>query len=459
MFITRVKAEGLAINSYVIGSGEEAVVIDPLRDTDQYVETAAGHCVRIKYLLETHRHEDFALGSTELRSLTGAKICRGNKTGVTYGDVTLKDGGELWFGNALIRAIETPGHTADSLTFALYEAGRPGIPLAAFCGDVLFPGSCGRIDFCGESGKAECAATLYRSIHDRLLPLGDQAILYPAHGSGSVCGTGISDRDETTIGFERLTNHWLKLDLDQFVQAKTSEKLEYAPYFRRMEHWNTRGPPPVLRRRLPEPLDPASLKRSIPREGAVLVDTRLPQAYAGGHIPGSYNIWLRGMTLYPGWLFDTTNKIYIIPERPEDVPTIDTYLRRIGFEGVTGYLCGGFEAWQNLAGPVEHSGIINIDELKVCIEKGTIHLVDVREPSEWDSGALPGADLRFLGRLQDNLPQIPMDSPVAVICDTGRRAGVGVSILLKAGFSDVYLVSGGMEAWRNKGYPVDRPEY
>ena len=459
MFITRVKAEGLAINSYIIGSGEEAVVIDPLRDTDKYLETAAGQCVRIKYIFETHRHEDFALGSTELRSLTGARICRGGGTGVKYADSTLKGGSELLFGDALIRAIETPGHTSDSMTYVLFEAGRPGIALAAFCGDVLFPGSCGRIDFCGESQKAECATTLYESIHDRLLPLGDQAILYPAHGSGSLCGTGISDREETTIGFERLTNHWLKLDLETFVHAKTAEKLEYAPYFSRMEHWNTQGPSPVLRRKLPEPLDPASLKRSLQHDNSILIDTRLPPAYASGHIPGSYNIWLGGMTLQPGWLFATGNPIYVIPERPEDVSKIDLYLRRIGFEGVTGYLCGGIEAWQNLGGPVERNGVIRVDELKDRLGKGTIHLVDVREPSEWDSGIVRGVDMRFLGGLKDDLPHIPLDLPVAVMCDTGRRAGVGVSILQKAGFSDVYLVSGGMAAWRSRGYSVDLPEY
>jgi hydroxyacylglutathione hydrolase len=456
MFIARVKAEGLAVNSYLIGSGNEAVVIDPLRDTEAYVRIADEQCVKIKLILETHRHEDFALGSVELRSQTGARICRSGRMDVKYCDVKLNDGGELWFGNALIRAIETPGHTADSMTYLLYEAARPGIALAAFCGDVLFAGSCGRIDFCGESRKAECATDLYNSIHDRLLPAGDQAILYPAHGSGSVCGSGISDRDDGTIGFERLTNPWLAMDLDRFVRAKAAEKLEYAPYFGRMEHWNLNGPLPVLKRRLPEPLDPASLKRSLKSETAVLVDTRLPQAYAGGHIPGSYNIWADGMTLHPGWLFDGNTKFYLVPERPEDVPEIDRYLRRIGYEGVAGYLCSGFAAWQNLGGPIERNGVLTVDELKDRLDSGTIHLVDVREPSEWDMGIIPGADLRFLGRLTGDLPQVSRDSPVAVMCNTGLRAGIGTSILLKAGFTDVYTVPGGMTAWKNKGHPVEK---
>lgn len=457
MFITRIKAEGLAVNSYLIGSGSEAVVIDPLRDTDKYVELADRKCVRIGHILETHRHEDFALGSAELRSLTGARICRSGRTAVKYNDSPLTDGTELWFGNALIRAIETPGHTPDSMTYVLYDTARPDLALAAFCGDVLFAGSCGRIDFCGEARKAGCATELYRSIHDRLLPLGDQAILYPAHGSGSVCGSGISDRDETTIGFERLTNRWLNLDQETFVREKAAEKLEYAPYFRRMEHWNVHGPSPVRRRRLPEQLDPASLKRSLGRDGAVLVDTRLPQAYAGGHIPGSYNIWLDGMALHPGWLLDSDSKIYVVPERAEDVQTIDRYLRRIGFEGVAGFLCGGFTAWQNLGGPVEYSGVITVDELNEFLGSGRIHLIDVREPSEWDTGIVPGADLRFLGTLEEELPQVSADTPLAVVCSTGLRAGAGVSILQKAGFTEVYNVLGGMTAWKNKGLPTVHP--
>lgn len=454
MFITRVKAEGLAVHSYVIGSRDEAVVVDPLRDTDRYLEIATSRCVRIRYILETHRHEDFVLGSVELRSLTGARICRSSQAGVKYTDKPLKDGSELLFGDAVIRAIETPGHTRDSLTYVLCEANRPGISLAAFCGDTLFPGSCGRIDFSGESMKIECATALYGSIHDRLLPLGDQTLLYSAHGPGSVCGSGISDREASTIGFERLTNPWLALDIDAFVQEKIAEKQEYAPYFSQMEYWNVHGPPPVLRRRLPEPLDPASLKRSLKRSGAVLVDTRLPPAFASGHVPGSYNIWMGGMTFYPGWLFEEKGKIYVIPERPQDVPVIDNYLRRIGFEGVAGFLCGGYEAWHNLGGPVEYSGIVSVEELKDRLGEGTIHLVDVREPAEWASGTIPGADLRFLGRLKGDLPQVAPDTPVAVVCGTGLRASLGVSILQMAGFSEVYVVSGGMTAWKNRGYPI-----
>lgn len=458
MFIARVTAEGLAVNSYVIGSRDEAVVVDPLRDTKRYLEIATSRSVRIKYILETHLHEDFALGSVELRSLTGARICRSGQAGVKYTDTPLKDGSERMFGDAVIRAIETPGHTPDSLTYVLYEASRPGISLAAFCGDTLFPGSCGRIDFCGEPRKAECATALYGSIHDRLLPLGDQALLYPAHGSDSVCGSGISNREVSTIGFERLTNPWLALDIDAFIREKMAEKQEYAPYFSHMEHWNVHGPPPVLRRRLPEPLDPASLKRSLKRSGAVLVDTRLPPAFASGHVPESYNIWMKGMTIYPGWLFDEKSKIYVIPERPQDVPVIDNYLRRIGFEGVAGFLSGGYDAWHNLGGPVEYSGIISVEELKDRLEERTIHLVDVREPAEWASGTIPGADLRFLGRLGGDLPQVALDTPVAVVCGTGLRASIGVSILQMAGFCEVYVVSGGITAWKNRGYPVGMTE-
>lgn len=458
MFITRVKAEGLAVNSYLIGSGDEAVVVDPVRDPERFVRHATERCVRIRYILETHRHEDFALGSAELRSLTSAKICRSGQTEVKYCDLLLKSGSEIQFGDAVIRAVETPGHTPDSLSFALFEAGRPGIALAVFCGDTLFSGSCGRIDFGDPEKKPDNAASLYESIHERLLPLGDQALLYPAHGAGSVCGAGISDRDETTVGFERLTNPWLSMDLESFVRAKVAEKHEYAPYFKRMEHWNTHGPSPVLRRLLPEPLDPAAVVKLLDREKTVLVDTRLPAAFASGHVPGSYNIWREGMTVQPGWLFESGVKVYLVPERQEDVTTVDHYLRQIGFDGVAGYLCGGFQAWQNAGRPADQNGMLPVEKLKSCLDSDEIHLIDVREPGEWSSGVVRGADLRFLGRLQKNLPDISQDTPVAVMCNTGLRSGIGVSILLKAGFTEVYNVQGGLSAWKNRGYPIIKPE-
>ncbi|HUL62886.1 MAG TPA: MBL fold metallo-hydrolase, partial [Methanocella sp.] len=302
MIFLRFISEGLAARSYLIGSGREAVVVDPRRDVDEVLEAARARCVKIRYVLETHRHEDFVLGSTAVRAATGAPVCRGESPAVKYADRRLKDSETLRIGGLLIKALETPGHTPDSLSFALYEAGRPDVALMAFSGDALFAGSCGRVDLNGEGRKAESAELLYRSLHEKLLPLGDQAILCPAHGAGSVCGRGISDRDEATIGSERTTNRWLAYDRETFVREKVAESPPFPPYFRLMERLNSDGPPPLPE--APVPAGVGQLGQALREEATCLVDTRMPTAFAGGHVPGSLSIFLDGMAAYPGWLID-----------------------------------------------------------------------------------------------------------------------------------------------------------
>ncbi|OPY26295.1 MAG: molybdopterin biosynthesis protein MoeB [Methanocella sp. PtaU1.Bin125] len=456
MFFLKFTAEGLSATSYLIGSGGEAVVIDPGRDIDRYVNAARERCLAIKYILETHRHEDFVLGSTALKAQTGALICRGRNDEVLYGDARLNDGDTLEFGGMMLRALETPGHTMDGLSFALYESGHPDVALMAFSGDTLFAGSCGRIDFYGEGRKAECAGMLYRAIHEKLLPLGDQAILCPAHGAGSVCGAGISDRDETTIGYELRANPWLSYDRDTFVRNKAAEQHLYPPYFRRMEQFNSTGTPPAPAG--PKPLQPPELAEALLEREHYLIDTRMPTAFAGGHIPGSLNIWARGNTVIPGWLLEADRPIYLVTGQPGDVATVARYLARIGYDRVEGYLCGGFEAWQNLGMPVDHVGAISVDALKVMRDVENIRLIDVREPHEWQKGIMPGAGMRFLGTLKDNLPDAPKDAPIAVTCNVGHRGSIGASILKNAGFTNVYNVLGGITAWKARGYPVVIPE-
>jgi hydroxyacylglutathione hydrolase len=458
MIFLKFTAEGLAARSYLIGSGPEAIVIDPRRDIDIYLTAAREHCMEIKYVLETHRHEDFLLGSMALKVQAGALVCRGTNDDVRYGDIRLKDGDTLKCGRLFVRALETPGHTMDSLSYALYEAEHPDVALMAFTGDALFAGSCGRIDFYGEERKAECAGMLYRSIHEKLLPLGDRTILCPAHGMGSVCGTGISDRDETTIGYERLTNRWLSYDRDTFIRKKAAEKPLYPPYFRRMETMNSAGAPPLKAGPGPKPVWPAGLAEAMLEEsGTQLIDTRMPQAFAGGHIPGSLSIWLGGNAVFPGWLLTADRPIYLVTERPEDVATAALYLARIGFDNVEGYLCGGFETWQNQGMHVEHVGAISVDALKALMDTGGIRIIDVRDPDDWQDGIMPGAGMRFVGTLKDNLPDGPKDAPIAVTCSIGHRGSIGASTLKKAGFTNVYNVLGGTTAWENRGFPMVKP--
>ncbi|WP_231845185.1 rhodanese-like domain-containing protein [Methanocella paludicola] len=453
----RMKAEGLAHNTYFISSGGEAVVIDPRReagDIENCMDLARGRCTKIKYILETHRNEDFTIGSVDLKKRTGAKIGHSANTPFTYGDIALKEGDSLPFGDMMLNVLETPGHTCDSLTYVLHAS--DGIPLAAFTGDALFIGSTGRIDLPGKDVEEKNARALYHSIHDKILPSGDHVLLYPAHGAGSVCGVGISDRDESTLGYERMTNAQLSMDEDTFVKTKLEEKFVRPTYFRKMEQYNLHGPPLLESRMKPEALSLAEFKGAV--RDRPIVDTRTPPAFGGGHIPGSYSIWLEGMTLFPGWLLDYDRETLLLTDRDEDVKTADKFLARLGYDKCCGYLCGGFDVWQNAGMPIEYTHDISVEELNGRLAAGDITLTDVREPAEWERGIVPGAAMTFVGHLPQRLPDLPRNKPIATMCSVGHRGSIGASILERAGYTNVYNVLGGFKAWKNKGYAVTTPK-
>jgi len=456
MILRRLKAAGLAQNTYFIGSGGEAAVIDPRReagDIEDCLSLARDNCTNIKYILETHRNEDFVIGSVDLKKRTGAKIGHSKNTQFTYGDLALEEGDSLPLGDLALKALETPGHTYDSLTYVLYAN---GLPLAAFTGDALFIGSTGRIDLLGKDLEERNARALYRSVHDKILALGDQALLYPAHGAGSVCGVGISDRDESTLGYERMTHPQLSMDEDTFVKTKLDEKLVRPPYFRTMEQYNLHGPPPLEGRMKPEALNLEEFERSM--DSRPVVDTRDPPAFGGGHIPGSYSIWLQGMALFPGWLLDYDSELLLLTHRDEDVKAADKYLARLGYDKCYGYLCGGFGVWQNAGMPIGYTRHISAEQLNGRLDAGDITLIDVREPAEWERGIVPGASMAFVGHLPQNLPGLPKDKPVASMCSVGHRGSIGASILESAGYTNVYNVLGGFTAWKNRGFAITKPK-
>lgn len=456
MKLKLLKAEGLAQHTYFISSGGEAAIIDPRReegDIRACLNLAREGGARITLILETHRNEDFVHGSLELQKHTGSRIYHGAGLPFKYGE-PLKDGDELSLGALTLRALETPGHTPESLTYVLYDNTHKDEAVAAFTGDALFVGTTGRIDLPGEAKKAENAGKLYDSLHGKILPLGYQVLLCPAHGAGSVCGSGIGDRDWSTIGYERRTNPHLKLDRDAFIERKITEELLRPPYFGIMEAYNLNGPPPLESRRTPVPLGATEFKAAMGEPNTSVVDVRLPQAFGGGHIPGSYNIWLEGMALYPGWLFGSDTRLLIVPYRDQEAWKADRLLARIGFDRVAGYLRRGFEVWQNAGLSLEFTGQLPVDALKPLLDTSDLRLLDVREPREWQDGVVPGAMLRFVGSLQDSIPDVPRDRPVAVMCSVGHRGSLGASILQKAGFALVYNVPGGFTAWKQHDYPV-----
>jgi len=446
MIFSRVKSEGLAHLSYFIGSKGEALVVDPRRDVDVYLDIARRNCMHIKYVLETHRNEDYVIGSMELKARTGCTIFHGKRLPFKYGN-GIGDGDELEIGDLLVRALETPGHTPESITYALYDGSSP--PLMAFTGDALFAGTTGRTDLWGAPGDA--AGALYDSLMDRVLPLGDQAILCPAHGAGSVCGTGFSDRDDSTIGYERLTNPDLKLTRDEFVAKKAAELIEAPYYFKHMELLNLNGPPVTGGPLACAPMRSGDFREAIGR--GILIDARMPSAFSA-HIPGSYSIWLDGISTWPGWVADYERPIYLLPEKDMDAHVAARYLYRLGFDNVKGYMCGGLQPWANSGHDIEFTGLLVPDALAGMLSAGSMALLDVRSEAEWEEGHIKEAIHVFVGELERRIGEVPRGKPVACICSSGLRASLAASILKKAGFPEVYNVLGGMTAWKAKDYPL-----
>jgi hydroxyacylglutathione hydrolase len=328
-----------------------------------------------------------------------------------------------------------------------------------FTGDTLFSGDVGRTDLYGPKETPRLAKNLFNSIFNKILPLGDALTLCPAHGAGSVCGGAISDREWSTLGYERLHNPALQKTLEDFVKFKTSERLERPPYFKKMEQYNLKGPP--LLGGLPDPpsLTPNEFQKKI-QQGALILDTRTPSAFGGSHIKGSYNIWLQGLPAYAGWILTYDKPILLVLENKKHLKTAVAYLIRIGYDQIEGYLCSGAEAcglesWYANALPTEHIRLINVHELKEKISRDTkLTVLDVRTDEEWKKGHIQNALHIYVGHLKERLSEVPEHQPIAVICSVGNRASIGASILKQTRQQGVYNVLGGMSAWQESGYPT-----
>lgn len=456
MRLETIKSEGLAHNSYYLSDEGEALVIDPRRDCTVYTRLAQQECSRIKYILETHRNEDYVTGSLELQTMTDAEIAHSKETPFKYGEHNLSEGDTLHIGQLDIQTLYTPGHTNDSVCYVVRESTTSNVPMLVFTGDTLFVGDVGRTDLVGIDVWRRQSEKLYDSLHEKVLPLGDQTMVYPGHGAGSICGHEISDREFSTLGYERKTNPLLKLDKESFVDRMMKQKLMRPPYFRKMEQYNLNGPPPLKEAHMPKLLSAKEFEEETQKPNTSIVDTREPEAFASSHIPGSLNIWLDGLSFFPGWVLTYDQRILLVTERKEDIATARSYLWRLGFDNLLGCLCPGISEWRNLGKPVDHLGTLSAPMLKEKLDLKKIFLVDVREPSEWDEGHVKEAERIYVGHLTEKSTTLPHDQPIACICSVGYRGGLGASILKKIGFKEVYNVLGGMDTWKTLGYPVEK---
>jgi len=451
-----INSPGLAHNSYFVVDKDVAFVVDPRRDANIYLELAKEACADIIYIFETHRNEDYVTGSLELQNLMGAEIAHSQQTPFKYGEHKVKDGDTFNISRFRVETLYTPGHTDDSICYAVTDTASSNRPFMVFTGDTLFVGDVGRTDLPGLDIWEKMTEKQYHSIHEKLLPLGDDVLMFPAHGAGSICGHKLSDRDFSTIGYERHHNEILQLDKDAFIKYMLSIQLRRPPYFRQMEDYNLNGPPLLQEASVPVALTVPEFEKAMEKPNTIVVDTRNPDAYASSHLPGSLSIWLRGLSFYPGWALTYDQEILLVLERPEDIETAKPFLWRLGYDNIVGYLCPGIDAWRNHGKPTDQIGAITAAQLKEKLEKNELLLLDVRSIHECDAGYVENSKYIYVGEITNRLDEIPKEKPIVITCGSGVRGSLAASILRRNGFLDVSNVLGGLNAWHALGYPLSQ---
>lgn len=456
----------LAHASYFIGdeASGTAAVVDPQRDIDQYLDFATEHGLRITHVFLTHFHADFIAGHLELRDRVGASIYLGRKAVAEYNFTPVGDGSVVDLGTVRIEILETPGHTVESISLVLSDNDRPDPgsaipdpgPAAVLTGDTLFVGDVGRPDLRASLGwsATELGGMLYDSLHDKLLKLPDTTKVYPAHGAGSLCGKALSKETSSTIGEQRALNYALQpMSKARFIELVTADQPDAPGYFTYDAVLNSRERP-TLDKTLARQLKPLTLEqlRSAVRDGAQLLDTRDPAAFAAAHLPGSINIGLGGQyATWAGTLLDAAKPIVLVADPGTEAQSA-LRLGRIGFDRVEGFLEGGLAAAADVVGTDRLSPQTAAD--RVEHGDGSPVLVDVRTPSERANKTVPGSMHRPLNSLSTALPDVQRDRPIIVFCAGGYRSSIAASVLQREGFTKVSEVAGGIAAWEAAGLPL-----
>ena len=445
MILETIKTPGLSHLSYLVGAGGKAAVIDPRRDCEIYLEKARAAGLEITHILETHRNEDLVSGSPILAAMTGATVLHGPnpERPVVFAETAL-EGQTVDIGQLRIEVIETPGHTDDHLAYAIHDTAYPDRAVGVFTGDALFVGDVGRTDFYPDR-KREVAGLLYDSLH-KLLGLGDQAIVYPAHGAGSVCGSGMAEREFSTIGHERRNNPRLQFESrDDFIAFKVDENHYQPPYFRTMERLNMDGAGPAPRVLRPKVLSLAQLREAGCDH---LVDVRDPLAFASGHLEGSMSLPTGMISAFAGWFIGEEDRIGLVASDEAQLKAAMEHLVRIGFDRIAGGYVGVVPAAAGGADmrtiPMVQTGTV---ERRLAEGRNDWTLLDVRDADERASGAIEGSRHLYVGHLNDGWHDLDRDRHYTLMCASGMRATVAAGWLASRGFErlDVYL--GSMGAW------------
>ncbi len=452
----------LAHASYLLGDEESgtAVIVDPQRDIEGYLADAAEFGLTIRHVFLSHFHADFVAGHLELRDRCGADIRLGSKAKAEYAFVPMRDGESLAFPGMRLQVLETPGHTIESISILVYDRAKSdSVPCAVLTGDTLFIGDVGRPDLRASLGwtAADLGAHLYDSVHNKLLPLSDEVLVYPAHGAGSLCGKNLSSDTVSTMGEQRRFNYALKpMTRDEFIHLVTADQPDAPPYFTYDAILNTRERR-TLDKTLETVLQPVELDRilELGERGAQLLDVRTPEEYAKGHIAGSINIGLDGQyATWAGTLLNHERPIVIIAE-PGREQEAALRLGRIGFDHVRGYLKDGMAALAerpDLVWPTQRVGVLIAAEDLASSEPPLV--VDVRTPNEYAARHIEGSVNVPLNRLQERMAELPRDRRIMLHCAGGYRSSVAAGVLHQHGLTQLTEMAGGLAAWEAAQLPV-----
>jgi hydroxyacylglutathione hydrolase len=470
MIVTRLYEPAIAQASYLIGCAAtgEALVIDPNRDVDQYIEAAGREGLRVAHVTETHIHADFVSGARELAARTGARLYLSDegdadwKYGFAREGTLIRNGDRIAVGRIQVEAVATPGHTPEHLAFLITDTAAADAPIAAATGDFIFVGDVGRPDLLERAanikGTMEIGArALWKSL-EAFKRRDDWLQIWPGHGAGSACGKGISAVPYSTLGYERRFNWAFKVQGEEaFVRQVLAGQPEPPRYFATMKRVNKTGPESLGGFRVPARLDDAVFDRLV-AAGATVVDTRSAADFAAAHVPRTLSIPLTGsFVTWAGWLLPYTEDLYFIVDDLTDEAAVDVVRRLalIGLDRVGGLFDRGVV--ERAARRGVSMGTIrqmSAADLARHPDGNGFAIIDVRSESEWRAGHLPAATHIPLGYLSDRLAEVPLDRPVVLQCQSGNRSSIAASLLARLGRSNVVNLAGGLDACRQTGLPV-----
>jgi len=447
MIIEQIYTGCLAQGAYYIESNGEAAIIDPLREANPYIEIAKSRGAKIKYVFETHFHADFVSGHLDLAEKSGAKIVYGPLAETNYEKYMAADGEEFSLGELTFRVLHTPGHTMESTTYLLLDA--EGKPHAIFTGDTLFIGDVGRPDLCQKGDtmtKEELAGKLYDSLHQKIMPLPDSVLVYPAHGAGSACGKSMSKETWDTLGNQKKTNYALDSNLskDDFIKQLTAGLAPPPQYFEKNATINKEGYASLddIKERAARPLSPSEFEELANQEGALILDVRKKEHFIEGYIPNSIFIGLDGG--FAPWvgalIVDIQQPILLVTESGREDEAV-VRLARVGYDNTIGYLEGGIAAWKDAGSDLESIETIRAEEFATKFQNDPkINILDVRKPAEFDKSQVVGAQNFALDFINKNMSEIDKNRLYFIHCAGGYRSTISSSILKARGFHNIINV-------------------